>query len=236
MSNDKIRQWVQKKLEKGVDKKRIKKSLENTGHDPGLVEEVENSSNVGDNPFQQEEGSSEVHETESEQTGSEPEQDEDTREMELDFDSTDTDNEDKKARGSDDSGLGISVPSVPSFSINRKVLATFGASLLIVVAMAGVFSYVETSGVLEPQCSGDEGAGVKVYDVYTRDGETVAAVNAYEEVNVVLEVFDSDERIGQTVEQFESSGNRRNISVDAVGNRVSFHEYGCEDPSVERNY
>lgn len=239
MASDKIRQWIQKKLEKGVDKERIKRSLENTGHDPSLVEEVEKSSKIGDDPFQQEKDSNEVHESGSEQTGNGVEEDEETREMELGFDSNDKadnsnkDNNDGSTKESDESGLGISVPSVPSIDFNKRALMIIGASFIIVTSMAGFFTYVETSNVLEPQCSGDEGAGVKVYSVESQDGVTTAEVRVVEEVPVILEVFDSNEKIGEKVQKMNGRGT---ISVNVVGNRVSFHEYGCDEPSVERNY
>lgn len=235
MSNDKIEQWIQKKLEKGVEKKRIKKSLENTGHDPSLVEEVQESSDIGDDPFQQNEESSEVQKNESEQ-------DQETRKMELDFDSDDTgeslDNEisDTQGQVSKDSGLDISASSVTSIKGDKKSLKILGASLFVLMAMTGFYSYIEISGVFEPKCSGEEGAGVKVYDVYEEGGETVAMVNTYEEVTVVLEVFDSNGEVGQTVQEYNSPGDRTEIRVGAIGNRISFHEYGCDEPSVERNY
>jgi hypothetical protein len=211
MASDKIRQWIQKKLEKGIDKSRIKKSLENTGHDPGLVDEVESSGDVGDAPFDQTEGSEESSEE---------------KEMDLEFDSS------EEKQDSQDSDSGRSFPvSRPDFS--RRTFAVLGASMLIALGMAGVFTYVESSGVLEPQCSGDEGAGVKVYSASSDSGVTTAEVKVYEDVPVVLEVFDSGEKVGQKVEDLEVEV-RKSISVNVEGNRVSFHEYGCEAPSVER--
>lgn len=231
MASDKIKEWVQQKLEDGIDEDRIKESLKNTGHDPGLVEQVKNSHNTGDDPFEQEESE---NQEEKDRTTEE-------QEMDLEFDSSSStgsrDEENKQ-----DNGSGISIPdftvSIPSFSVpgisgSRKMLTAFGMSFVILVGMLGVFGYMDFSGVLEPVCSGDQGAGVKVYSVEAQGGITTAEVRVVEEVNVVLEVFRSGEKIAQNVETMNGRGT---ISVDAVGHRISFHEYGCEEPSVERGY
>lgn len=216
MANEKIKEWIQKKLEEGVEKDRIRKSLKNTGHDPHLIEEVENSADIGDDPFQED----------SENVGEESSSDE----MEMEFSSrVSSDNEEEK----EDSGPSIPGFTLPNLNFNRKALAVLGGSLLIVLGMAGVFSYIEDSGVTAPQCSGEEGAGVKVYGVSSQDGVTTAQIRVVEEVPVILEVFSSGEKIGQRV---KTTNGRGSISVDEVGNSISFHEYGCDDPSVERNY
>lgn len=213
MGNEKIREWIEEKLEKGIEEDRIKDSLENTGHDPGLVDEVMRS---------------ETSDKEEELFDSE-ETDKDDTDDAFNFASSDEDTDEDKSF----SFPGISL-SLPDF--NRRMISVLLLSFLVVTGMAGFFSYTQNSGIFEPQCSGEEGVGVKVYDVYTEEGSTIAEVNAYEEVSVVLEVFDSGQKIGQKVERYDSPGNRRTISVNAIGDSVSFHEYGCEEPSVERNY
>ena len=40
VDDDKLMQWVQKKLDQGVSEERIRKSLRNTGHDPSIVEKA----------------------------------------------------------------------------------------------------------------------------------------------------------------------------------------------------
>lgn len=222
MASEKIREWVQKKLEKGIDEDRIRESLKNTGHDPDIVDDVVNDSSVGDDPFEEDEG---------EETESVPEDNsENAGEMDLEFDETGEDNEETGSETSVIPSLDVQLPDI---HVERKTVAVLGMAVLIAVGMAGVFSYVDSSGILEPQCSGEEGAGVKVYSVQEENGVTTAEVRVVEDVDVVLEVFDSDGKSGQNVERMNGRGS---ISVNAVGNRVSFHEYGCESPSVERNY
>lgn len=219
MSSDKIRQWIQQKLENGVDKDRIKESLENTGHDPDLVEEVARSQGIGDDPFQQED---QVDEENTSDTSS--------GDMDLEFDTDRSESSGEEDKSSSGYNLDFSVPSI---SFSRKDMMVFGLSLLIAVGMAGVFAFYETSSILEPQCSGDSGAGVKVYSFEAREGITTAEVRVVEDVSVVLEVFESGEKIDQKVKEMNGRGT---ISVNSVGDSISFHEYGCDDPSVERSY
>jgi hypothetical protein len=224
VASEKIREWVQKKLEKGIDKHRIRESLKNTGHDPDIVDDVVNDSEVGDDPFQEDDGGD---------SESVPEEDnsENSEEMDLEFD--ETSQEDENETDSKSSVIPSPDVQLPDIHVERKTVAVLGMAVLIAVGMAGVFSYVDSSGVLEPQCSGDEGAGVKVYSVQKENGVTNAEVRVVEDVDVVLEVFDSGEKVGQNVERMDGRGT---ISVNAIGNKVSFHEYGCDFPSVERNY
>jgi hypothetical protein len=220
VASEKIREWVQKKLEKGIDKDRIRESLKNTGHDPDIVDDVVNDSEVGDDPFQEDEEKEEVPEEDNSES---------SEEMDLEFDETGQEDE----KGSESSVIPSPDVQLPDIHVERKTVVVLGMAVLIAVGMAGVFSYVDSSGVLEPQCSGEEGAGVKVYSVQGENGVTNAEVRVVEDVDVVLEVFDSGEKVGQNVERMDGRGT---ISVNAIGNKVSFHEYGCDFPSVERNY
>lgn len=221
MTGEKIKEWIRKKLEKGIEEDRIKQSLRNTGHDPSLVDEVisdkedpfkfsdrENDLQDRDTSF----SSSDKHEGTDESGG-------------TDFSFSSTGKEE-----SEDSSYRLSLPEV---SESGETLAILGMSVIIAIGMAGVFSLVETSEVFQPQCSGDEGVGVKVYNVEAENGVTTAEVRVVEEVNVVLEVFESGNKIAENVEMMSGRGT---ISVNAVGDRISFHEYGCDSPSVERNY
>jgi len=210
MVEEKIRKWIEKKLEKDVKPERVKESLQNTGHDPSLVDEVTGNKPEED-PFQSDQ-----------ETDTSDEEDE-----EFEFGS----NVDHKGEeGENESERSLVTRNI----LDRKTAAVLGISLVIAVGMAGFSSYVETSEVFQPQCSGeDEGAGVKVYSVEARNDVTTAEISVVEDVNVVLEVFDSEEKIGQNVKKMDGRGT---ISVDGVGNRISFHEYGCDEPSVEMNY
>ncbi|PSG98746.1 MAG: hypothetical protein BRC29_01300 [Nanohaloarchaea archaeon SW_7_43_1] len=210
MVEEKIRKWIKKKLEKDIKPDRIKKSLQNTGHDASLVDEI-----TGDKPdedaFQADE-----------KTGSS-----DGEDKEFEFASNANHDEEEEENGSERS---LNVKNI----LNRKTAAVLVISLIIAVVTAGFFSYVETSKVFQPQCSGgDEGAGVKIYSAEAQNDVTTAEISVAEEANVVLEVFESQEKIGQSIEKMSGRGT---ISVDGVGNRIFFHEYGCDEPSVEMNY
>lgn len=215
MASDKIRGWIRKKLEKGVEEERIRESLRNTGHDPDLVDEVKNSDG-GEEPDPFDDG--------------EP----DGQDSDGDTDDGDGFEFASSEEEEDNSSDSFSVPELPV--PGRRSASIVLISVLVAVSMAGVFAYAQGSEVLEPECPGDSGAGVKVYDVYVEGGSTVAEVNTYEDITVVLEVFESGEKIDQTVEEYPSPGTRTSISVGSVGDRISFHQYGCSDPSVDRNY
>ncbi|PSH00227.1 MAG: hypothetical protein BRC28_00580 [Nanohaloarchaea archaeon SW_4_43_9] len=210
MVEEKIRNWIEKKLEKDIKPERVKESLRNTGHDPSLVDEVTGNKPEED-PFQGDK-----------ETGTS-----DREDKEFEF-ASNVDHEEEEGENQSEQYF------ITKNILDRKTAAVLGISLVIAVGMAGVSSYIETSEVFQPQCSGgDEGAGVKVYSVEARNDVTTAEISVVKEVNVVLEVFDSGEKIGQNVEKMDGRGT---ISVDGVGNRISFHEYGCDEPSIEMNY
>lgn len=241
MADEKIREWIQKKLEKGIEEERIKESLKNTGHKPELVEEVKRSSNVDDNPFQKE--GSQTNDTGEVFQEDDPDQDSQSKDTGKNESKKDNQKEYVDEKESEDEMFSFSSEdeeeetterSLPDVDMpGRKTLAVVGLALLISFSMAGVFTYFDVSESFAPQCSGDEGAGVKIYSVSGQDGVTTADVRVVEDTQVVLEVFNGEEKIGQKVKQMEGRGD---ITVDSSGNRVSFHEYGCESPSVSRNY
>ncbi|PSH02538.1 MAG: hypothetical protein BRC26_00035, partial [Nanohaloarchaea archaeon QH_8_44_6] len=142
MSEEKIKKWIEKKLEKDVEPERIKESLRNTGHDPSLVDEV-TGNKPEENPFQGDK-----------ETGASYREDE-----ELEF-ASNVDHEEEEEENQSERFFII------KNILDRKTAAVLGISLVIAVGMAGFSSYVETSEVFQPKCSGeDEGAGVKVYSV-----------------------------------------------------------------------
>lgn len=88
MDEERLREWVEKKLDDGISEDRIRKSLRNTGHDPSIVDEVQD-------PFssdKEEEGSLDL----SKETG----EDQDTDNSEKDLDSTESTKQGGKDAGS----------------------------------------------------------------------------------------------------------------------------------------
>lgn len=60
MSDERIQDWVQEKLENGVSKQRLRKVLENSGHDPEIVDEVESPFKSESDPTEEAENSFET--------------------------------------------------------------------------------------------------------------------------------------------------------------------------------
>ncbi|MFB6216462.1 MAG: hypothetical protein ABEJ72_05790, partial [Candidatus Aenigmatarchaeota archaeon] len=55
MDEDRLKEWVEQKLEKGIDPERVKKSLEETGHDPSIVDRVQDPFDSLDEAVEKEE-------------------------------------------------------------------------------------------------------------------------------------------------------------------------------------
>ncbi len=249
VDEDRLEEWVQEKLDAGVDRERIKKSLENTGHDPSLVEKVSS-------PFD-----------------SEPEGEKDVFQGEDDSSTVDADESDPVESGSaavseneeGDSSRSLSIPgfSVPSLPVLPAVV------MLVIVAGLGTYLFAPSADDLDlpgvssvpdidvpevdlpglPDIGLDgisstvEGAvsgqgcpdvGVTIRDVYTDNGETVAEVMVTRKVaEVILEVYDSGEMVGSATGEFGGTGT---LTVSATGDEVVFSPVDCpgEPEDTER--
>lgn len=169
MADEKLRKWVERKLEKGVDEERLKNSLENTGKDPSIVDDVIEER---EDPFD------------------EPE---DSPGEEVFEEDTSTDNDSGEEGGEEESGFpGLSILGRMHERLDwRHSLVFLGIALI-----AGLGLMVQDSEVLEPekQC-----VAVKMYSVTAEGGNTVADVRNYgNKSKVVLEVFEGGKKIGET--------------------------------------
>lgn len=217
---DNLKEWVEEKLDEGVDEERIKESLENTGHDPSIVDEVKSpfdDAGVDQDPFQEDQESKE----DSSRSDS----------TDLDFTSQDSDTEESKERDDLRKRIGDRFSS-----LNRRIDLSerqykAAAGLIGVFLVLGVgFTFLQSTGVLEPekQC-----VGVKLYTLNVDSGTTTADVMTVEKARVVLEIFDNGERVGRSSKIIEGDGT---ISVNAVGDKASFHGIKCREMVSERNY
>lgn len=244
MVDEKVKQWIKKKLDSGVSEDRIKKTLEKTGRDPALVEEVVSG------------GTSDVPEQEGDDLGKEVEDqgfEKDTEEDDNDDDSFDLSYVDQGDEGSsaddkseESGGSGFGLPSMPSVSApsvsvphSRKALS-LAVILLLVAGVAyggigflGSGSVADTvSGALET-CSGGMGAGVKMYSVGESGGQTMADVYTDERAEMVLEIYSGGQKMGESTKTIDGRGI---IRADSVGDRAVFHEVGCEKPNATGSY
>ncbi|MFB6208759.1 MAG: hypothetical protein ABEJ56_01325 [Candidatus Nanohaloarchaea archaeon] len=179
MSEEKIREWVEDKLDEGVDEERIKNSLENTGHDPSILEEVKapfNGKEVEEDPFEFSGNDSQVEEEEDDSAGGKSER------LDLDF------------------------PGFLGGNLLSRLGLKHLAILIILVVVAGSGYLLQQSQVTEPekQC-----VGVKMYSVTAEGGQTVAEVTTVKEARVVLEVFRNGEKIGETSKVMKGDGTIR---------------------------
>jgi len=229
VDEERLREWVEGKLEEGVDEDRIKDSLRNTGHDPSIVDEVkspfEEDPEVSEDVFQEDDSSEEaIADSQDEEKVESAGYDE--RGDELKGGSS----------GLDMPEINISALSLPSIPLVPAI-----AVLIIAVAVSGyVFLPVSSalegveltpgvfSGALE---SGDEkegcpDVGVRISDISVAEGETVAEVLVTRgDAEVVLEIFGDGELLDSSSKRVEG---KDTIKVAAIGDKVIFRPVGCE--------
>lgn len=249
MPDDSVKRWIKKKLDNGISEDRIKKTLEKTGRDPSLVDEV-------NSPFDGDPDSEEKDTTQdkSGEDGSADDPFDSLKYVEHDEETSDGGSEKQEVsesseNGDQDSGEessfslpSVQLPSVSSPDIGVRKAVPVVAILLISGLGMGAYQMFgdsvkdttqQVSEALGPQCSGDIGTGIKVYDVRTDGSSTTADVFVEERATVILEVMSGDERTDSVKREMEGDGS---VTVSAVGDRVLFHELGCEEPVVERGY
>lgn len=250
MVSENLKEWIKEKREQGVSDERIKKSLEKTGHDPSIVDEL-------DNPFDADNSDIEPSEDlfNSEDQGSnsvKPSNQEDGEEETAS----------EKAEEKEESSVGLpntpsfSLPSAPDFS--RKKLGAVAVLLVLVVGGAGVYSFVysgsgtgldfsnipgsnlvTSNGIadlnrLDEKYSGCPDAGVRIKTVSGSDGVTTADVLVTRnEAQVVLEVIRDGEVIGFSSESLKGEAS---MTVDAVGDTVRLRPAGCKQFRSQTTY
>lgn len=255
VEEDRLREWVQKKLDAGVDPSRIKKSLEETDHDPSIVDTVQdpfNSEDSGGDFEDKDMPSIDGEKRSEEETGSGGEdrspEDSDTlnsgigpESLEERDDSVGADEEKDDSAG--DGGFtlpSLSIPELPVWPalVMAVLLVGFVGYMFVPwssVGMGGLPSISAPSVDLPGSGNGtvegqqDEGCpdvGVRINSVSASSGSTTAEVLVTRnDAEVVLEVYDSGQLMGSTTKNLEGSST---ISVDASGDRVLFRPTGCK--------
>ena len=250
MANEKLKQWVKKKRKEGVSDERIKESLKETGHDPSIVDEL-------DDPFDEDRSDSDtsISEDDFKFVDDEDEKDEekDTTEDETDeaFETEKSQvkkTEEKVKDSSKNSSFKPSVPKLP-----KKKIGILAGILLIIAGGFAVYNFLpenvgnvnpipsdseseSNSGLasLDAQHPGCPDSGVRVESVSASEGTTTADVLVTrEETMVVLIVKQGGENIG-----FNSKSvlGEDQISVNAVGDEVELRPLGCQEKFSRRSY
>lgn len=153
MVSENLKDWIKQKREAGVSDERIKKSLEKTGHDPSVVDEIEN-------PFDADSSATEPSEDlfESNDSGSQEKSDlanssrkSSSREnTERRHKQGTTDSRDKSGFGSTSSSRtsasnnsGRSLPSLPSApDVSKKTVGIIGVLVLLIAGGFGVYRFM----------------------------------------------------------------------------------------------
>lgn len=236
---ERLKEWVEEKLDEGVDRERLKESLQETGHDPSIVDESNHpfseESEIESDPF--EETSTETNE-ENEETDEieelEQEKDEVQEVEEQDFEpepkTEDASEESSFAESDDESSSRF--PGIPSFDIPRKYpLKKVGLVVLILALSAAVFTVLGQKGVIDSNTgevvsSNDcPDVGVKIASISSSAGSTTATVRVDRgEAEVVLEIFDDGGKVGETTATVQGE---EKLTVSGVGSRVRLHPEGC---------
>lgn len=228
MEEDNVREWVQKKLEKGISEERIKKTLEKTGHDPSLVDRLKS-------------GQAENNELRSEDSGSEEDDPFDSLKYVDDEEETrDTDETDTEQTGNESSFSlpSLPTPSIPSFSLpatdinSRKLLPVVAVVLLVGLGYTGM-NLIDGSSPVSNAIKSCEDTGLEVESVGQSGSETIAEVSTSGQSDLVLEIYSGEDLMGETTKTVDGRGI---VRLGATGDRAVIYESGCRDRSVERNY
>lgn len=205
MDDEKLRNWVQEKLDEDVSAERIKRSLEETGHDPSVVDEV-------NDPFE----SSDASEHDSVES---PEQ---VSGVLRDFDFS-------------VSTVLIPLLLVGVVALLVVPTQVLGLSGLSPGFMPGYLDLdardVEFPGfgsdAFQPGENGKScpDVGVRIVSVEVREGVTVRAEVSRGSADVVMKLL----REGEVVEKISRNLEGRGVfRFESTGNRVVFSPEGCE--------
>lgn len=236
VDDEKLREWVENKLESGVDEERIRKSLRETGNDPGIVDEVKDPF-ASDDEF----STDETNTGEQQQTAPEAQQKDDTN-TQPDPEPV----EDEKGSRIPD----VSAPSMPempsvSFKVGlpdvdpdwKKIGIFAGVLLLIGVVAGGVYFISNGLGggitgfapAKAPVANTNNGTcpnvGVRILDASVENGNTVAQVQVTRgEAEVILEAFKSDELVATTTQTVSGEST---MQVQRQADKLELEPVGC---------
>lgn len=230
MEDENLKEWVEKKIDAGVSPEAIKESLENTGNDPSLVDEVispfDSEPDIEKNAFESERKSQESNERDKEQK--------DTREEKVEF----TDLKDKIVQRFDFSLPKVSYSfEVSSLKTSRRFKLVLAAFLTVLIGLSAIF-YVSDSVLRELKyISGDVDCsenGLRINSVRVEDERTISDVLLTgPESDIVLKVYTDGKVVGQKYDRFTGI---KTIEVEAVGEKVFMHLRGCENRNSTYNY
>ncbi|MBC5792793.1 MAG: hypothetical protein H8Z69_02015 [Nanohaloarchaea archaeon] len=211
---DKIRAWIEKKLEEGVERDRIKNVLEEKDHDPSLVDEVQDPFDATDKE-------------ETEDFFGETEEPGNTVEQERSHDSQEKEESES-----------IILNRLKDIDFDTSRLVKPGAALLVVLLLVGGYAFVgqeAVNGLLSNEhLKGCRDVGVMVQDVSVENDQTVAQVEVVRNKSIaILEVWQDNKKLGESQATFIGE---KEMIVDAVGNRVRFHPAECMRYVSERPY
>lgn len=245
MVSETLKEWVKQKRKKGVSDKRIKKSLEKTGHDPSVVDELEN-------PFEKDSS------TNKDSTEADVPEDNDTDSGDssdpVEFSDELEDYEEKDSE-EESNNSGSLIPdfnfSNPLRNVSGKKLGVVSVLLLVLIGGAAVYSFMpsnlNSSNILgssstdlaeleslDTEHSGCPDSGVRVQTVSSSEGVTTAnVIVSRNKANVVLEVKQNGETIGYSTDNIKGEAR---MTVDAVGDEVNFRPLGCTEKHSTESY
>ena len=246
--NLRLKNWVEKKLDSGVDPERVRESLNNTGRDPEIVDRVLKERN----PDTVEEKKKVVEEETSEPVKEMFEDTEPEKKEEKGIDLSPTKEKEEESRETSGKKEGKSKPKkIEEIIIKREksleqnlnnlhipikpvlVLLTVGL-LFGGYALFGNTDMEERIGNPlssadwdEPRedCDLDSGFLITEAEQVGNSIEAEVRVTNSPE-DVVLEVFDGETRAGYALESFEGV---ETVEVDASGDRLVFRPQGCDN-------
>jgi len=250
MVSENLKEWVKSKRKDGVSDERIKKSLEETDHDPSIVDELDNPFNSETSErenSEEKEKNSEVLEDDFSFTDEEDTDNETTEEAPPKEDNKETNSRLKELENDFQTSI---TTTKDSFS---KKKAGLGILLILLIAggitvygfMPDDFNLLESvdeetgpeSGSLEQldtQHSGCPDSAVRVQSVSSSDGVTTADVQVTrEEALVVLKVMKDGEVLGFTTDTLLGEAQ---MTVEEVGDQVKLRPLGCKDRYSLRDY
>jgi hypothetical protein len=157
VDEENLRDWVQQKLDAGVEPSRIKKSLEETGHDPSIVDDVQDPFDVDDAPGDEgleEEpsmdggnddsgGTAPPGDVEDNQTGGE---ESDSLSSEIGADSLEGGDEEREPQGEPETSGGGGGSLLPSLSMPSLPVWPAAVIAILLVGFAG-YMFVPWSSV-----------------------------------------------------------------------------------------
>lgn len=227
-NENQLNQWVKQKLEEGVEKQRLKKILREAGHDPNIVDEV-------DNPFSGADQQSDSAETgfhSSDQENSH--RDSASESQRPDYKYTQSNEETAVAEDNDSGSIlpSFSMPSLelslPNVPFNWKHL---GLIVLLVGLIAGGiygFNSMNNSNTPDTITTGDQecpNVGVRIRNVTVEDSRSLVWVEVTNgEAQVILNSYQNNRRMDSIT---RTIGGNTLIEMESTGNRFEFYPKGC---------